>query len=119
MESIIQGWQCPLCQKVHSPFDKTCNCQNKPKVKEFTPPTLDEVKAYFKENGYKEEIGERAWRGYEAGKDKQGNWFDSRGQRVKSWKQKMQHVWFKDEHRIVKTDFQNKIATNIPLKRLL
>jgi hypothetical protein len=114
MTEIIQGWQCPLCLKIHSPFDKTCNCQNKRVVKQFTPPTLEEVKSYFKENGFKEEIGERAWKGYEA-----GDWHDSRGQKIKVWKQKMQHVWFKDEHRTVKADFQIRIATNLPSAKKL
>lgn len=60
----------------------------------FQPPTLDEVKAYFRENGFREEVGERAWKGYDAAK-----WHDSNGKPVKNWKQKCQNVWFRDEHK--------------------
>jgi len=66
--------------------------KGKPK---FTPPSLDEVKQYFKEWGYKESVAERAYYGY-----KENNWKDTKGNVVKNWKQKMQNVWFKDEHKI-------------------
>lgn len=23
---IVQGWQCPLCKKIYSPFIPSCNC---------------------------------------------------------------------------------------------
>jgi predicted transcriptional regulator len=56
-------------------------------------PTLEEVKAYFDEKGYKEEIAVKAWEYYEA-----ANWEDGQGKKVKSWKQKMIGVWFKPEN---------------------
>tara|TARA_R110000822_G_scaffold80191_2_gene191225 strand:- start:5854 stop:6504 length:651 start_codon:yes stop_codon:yes gene_type:complete len=65
------------------------------KTKGFAPPTLLEVKEYFKEKGYSESSAIKAFNYYE-----EGNWKDSRGQKVKSWKQKMQGVWFKDENKI-------------------
>lgn len=58
----------------------------------FTPPTLEEFKKYFQEHGYKTEVAERAWRGYDAAK-----WHDSNGKPVRNWKQKAQNVWFKEE----------------------
>ncbi len=61
----------------------------------FTPPTLDEVKKYFKENGYTEQSAEKAFYYYE-----EGEWKDSHGNQVKNWKQKMRGVWFKDENKI-------------------
>jgi hypothetical protein len=64
------------------------------KTKGFAPPTLLEVKEYFKEKGYSEASAIKAFNYYEA-----GNWKDSKGQKVKSWKQKMQGVWFKDENK--------------------
>ncbi len=67
----------------------------KGKDKRFTPPSILEVKEYFKENGYTEASALKAFNYYEA-----GAWKDSKGQKVKSWKQKMQGVWFKDENKI-------------------
>lgn len=64
--------------------------------KRFTPPTLLEVTDYFLEKGYSDSSAKKAWEYYEA-----GNWKDSKGNQVKSWKQKMQGVWFKPENLIV------------------
>ena len=61
----------------------------------FSPPTLDEVKAYFKEKGYIESAAIKAWNYYDA-----GNWHDSKGTPVKNWKQKMMANWMKDESKI-------------------
>ena len=66
--------------------------KGKPK---FTPPSLDEVKQYFKEWGYKEQAAEKAFNYYET-----GNWKDSQGNKVKNWKQKMQVIWFREENKI-------------------
>jgi len=63
----------------------------KPKV--FTPPTILEVKQYFKENGYSEQSGEKAFNYYSV-----ADWKDSKGNQVLNWKQKMQSVWFKPEN---------------------
>lgn len=64
------------------------------KTAQTANPTKSEVVAFFVENGYRGEIGERAFLYYsEAG------WVDSRGNKVRSWKQKMRSVWFKDEHK--------------------
>jgi hypothetical protein len=63
------------------------------KVK-FAPPTLDEFKKYFKENNYPEDLAERAWKGYEV-----ANWIDSEGKKILNWKQKAQHVWFKNNNK--------------------
>lgn len=71
----------------------TSNNKHKSKTV-FIPPTLEEVKLYFKENGYKEETGEKAFKYYEI-----GDWKDSKGNKVRNWKQKMQSVWFKEENK--------------------
>lgn len=64
------------------------------KTAQTAKPTKSEVVAFFVENGYRGEIGERAFLYYsEAG------WVDSRGNKVRSWKQKMRSVWFKGEHK--------------------
>lgn len=66
----------------------------KNKKGEFVPPSLDDVKNYFLEKGYSEVSAIRAFNYYE-----EGSWKDSKGNKVKNWKQKMQGVWFKDENR--------------------
>ena len=63
--------------------------------KQFTPPTQLEVENYFIENNYKKEAGAKAWKYYN-----ESNWKDSKGNKVKNWKQKMQGVWFKPENEI-------------------
>jgi hypothetical protein len=60
----------------------------------FTPPTLSEIKKYFSENGYTEEAAEKAFNYYHT-----ANWYDSRGNKIKNWKQKMHGVWFKEENK--------------------
>jgi hypothetical protein len=75
--------------------------ENKKRVKAFSPPTLLEVQDYFFENGYTKESGLKAFNYYSV-----GNWKDSTGKQVKNWKQKMNAVWFKDEHKIVKQQTQ-------------
>lgn len=64
------------------------------KIKKFIPPTLEEVKAYFEANGYSGESGERAFKHYAL-----GDWKDTSGKPVISWKQKMNTVWFRPENK--------------------
>lgn len=71
---------------------------NKPKNKKrivFSAPSQLEVETYFVENNYKREAGIRAWKYYN-----ESNWEDSKGNKVRNWKQKMQGVWFKEENEI-------------------
>lgn len=81
--------------------DKDKDIVKEGKSDKFSPPTVEQFKEYFVENGFSAELGERAWKGYsEAG------WKDSSGKPVKIWKSKCQHVWFTDknnEHRIQTT----------------
>ena len=65
--------------------------ERKPK---FVPPTLEEFKSYFAENGYKIEIAERAWNGYST-----ADWHDAKGDPIKNWKQKLQNGWFRPENK--------------------
>jgi len=69
----------------------------KPKAKSAPKknPTLKEVLDYFKEKGYNQAIGKKAWNYYEALK-----WCDGTGKRVKSWKAKMIAVWMRDEFKV-------------------
>jgi hypothetical protein len=63
--------------------------------KKFIPPTLDQVKEYFKENGYSEEGAIKAFSHYDL-----ADWHDTEGKPVLSWKQKIHTNWFKPEHKI-------------------
>lgn len=73
------------------------------KTKEFIPPTLDEVKAFFKAEGYMEEIAEKAFKHYE-----RGNWHNSKGKKVLNWKQTMGTNWMKDEYKIKESPKQQE-----------
>jgi hypothetical protein len=61
---------------------------------EFTPPTLQEVKDYFKLNGYTQDAAERAFRHYET-----RNWIKSNDKPVDNWKNTMGNNWFKPENK--------------------
>ena len=62
--------------------------------KKFTPPTIFEVIQYFKEKDFSEDLGKRAFEFYDT-----ANWIDSKGNKVKNWKQKMLSVWLKPENK--------------------
>jgi len=67
--------------------------QPEPPIKKtFTPPTEAEFVKYFFDNGYDREYALQAYKGYAV-----ADWHDSRGAKIKSWKQKAVHVWFKPE----------------------
>ena len=85
---------------------------NKESIKKnflFTPPTIEEVCLYFNQNGYTEEGAIKAFNFYDV-----ENWVDSRGNKVRSWKQKMQSVWFKDEYKLTA---QNTQKTQTPTQK--
>jgi hypothetical protein len=66
--------------------------------KKLNPPTIEDFKTYFEANGYSKDLAERAWKGYS-----EADWKDSKGNKVKNWKQKCQHVWFKPENKNERT----------------
>jgi hypothetical protein len=61
----------------------------------FIPPTFEEVEIYFGENGYSIESAYKAFNYYAI-----ADWHDSKGTKIRNWKQKMQSVWFKPENLI-------------------
>lgn len=67
--------------------------KEKKEKKRFTPPTIQEVILYFSENGYSEKSAIKAFNYYDV-----AEWIDSKGNKIKNWKQKMQGVWFKTEN---------------------
>jgi len=56
-------------------------------------PSKEEFVAYFEQKGYTKESGEKAYHYYA-----DADWTDSRGNKVKNWKQKVGIVWFKPEN---------------------
>lgn len=69
---------CKKCVRAYTEPEK--------KKEEFTPPTLEEVKAYVKEKNYNLDV-EKFHRYYT-----ESNWRDARGKQVKNWKLKLM-VW--------------------------
>ena len=66
------------------------------KKKIFVPPEIKDVIQFFLTNGYTEESATKAFHYYSEGEPP---WTDSRGQKVRGWKQKMRGVWFKSENK--------------------
>lgn len=67
--------------------------------KVFVPPTLDEVKAYFKSEGYNEASAIKFHKSYSA-----NEWKDSNDKLVKGWKQKAINVWFTEQNKAIIID---------------
>lgn len=65
------------------------------KSKQYSSPTIEEVRAFFKERGYTEESADKFHDYYSL-----GDWKDGNGKQVKNWKQKASSVWFKDTNKI-------------------
>jgi len=87
----------PNAQQTHGDTDTDTDTDNKKesvKKKVFEHPTIEDVKAFFSEKGYRQDIAEKAFEYYDTAK-----WKDSSGKQVKNWKQKMIAVWMKDENK--------------------
>jgi hypothetical protein len=66
--------------------------EKRERVKKVSP-SIEEVKQYFSENKYTEESANKFFNYYSV-----EDWRDSKGNDVRSWKQKAQSVWFKEEN---------------------
>jgi len=73
--------------------------RQKKQKKKFDPPSKEDVVKYFIENEYDGNKGAEAFEFYDC-----ADWFDSRGNKVKNWKQKMRGVWFKEDNKIIKNN---------------
>ncbi len=69
--------------------------------------SIEEIKNYFSENGYTESSAVKFFEYYNC-----ADWKDSKGMTVKSWKQKAQAVWFKDENKITVEKPKQKLFEN-------
>jgi hypothetical protein len=65
------------------------------KENKFIPPSFEEFEKYCSDNKHKN-IAVRAFSGYS---EAIPPWTDSQGHLVRSWKQKLQNVWFREENR--------------------
>lgn len=76
------------------------------KIKNIKEITLSDVINYFKDNGYTESSATMFYNYYSA-----SDWIDSKGNKVKNWKQKAIGVWFKPENKIqeVKKTFTKEL----------
>lgn len=85
---------------MQSRVDKSREEESK-EEKTYTP-ELEDVIQYFAENGYTKKSAEKFYNYYEASIEgtQKKYWRDSKGNMVKSWKQKAQAVWFKPENEI-------------------
>jgi hypothetical protein len=70
--------------------------------KKYSKPSLFEVISFFNDNGFTDIGAIKAYNYYD-----EGNWTDSKGNKVKNWKQKMRGVWFRDEYKINKPTISN------------
>ena len=68
---------------------------------ESSIPSLEDVIEYFNGNGYTTDSARKMYNYYQASvsSNRQRYWKDSRGNTVKSWRQKAQSVWFKPENK--------------------
>ena len=83
--------------------DKEIEKREKSKsIRTFVPPTLEEVKAYATENNLNVDA-ERFYRYFTTPNDKGETWVDSKGNKVRNWKQKML-TWEKMNSQSSKTD---------------
>jgi hypothetical protein len=73
------------------------------KKHKFDPPTLEQVKEFFRENEYSESKAIEFFKYYSEGNPA---WYDQKGNPVRSWKQKARVVWFKPEDKINKPKTQ-------------
>lgn len=72
---------------------------NKKEIKE------EDIISYFIENGYSDLAAKKFFDYYSV-----SNWEDSKGNKVKNWKQKAQAVWFKPENKIIDNDAPLKMV---------
>ena len=80
-------------EKKVEPVKKVIRTKKEPN--ELIIPSIEEFSDFFVENGYRKDIGENTWRGYNDAK-----WHDSKGNKVFNWKQKVRHNWFKPYNEI-------------------
>jgi len=119
MKKIPQGWQCPVCKKIHSPMVVECNCDivfPEPNIYKartiFITPTIDEVTVYCKERA--NNVDPEKWVDFYQAK----NWMIGRN-KMKDWKAAVR-TWERQDNNYGRQQIpvQKKIATNLLTSRL-
>ncbi|MBN2480443.1 MAG: hypothetical protein JXB19_01785 [Bacteroidales bacterium] len=98
-KQVANKWQTSGKQVATNEECKECKeCkeskERRGKKPKFTPPSLQQIKEFFSENGYSEQSAIKAFNYYDV-----ADWHQKNGEAVKNWKQQMISVWFKDENR--------------------
>lgn len=96
-----------LCSTETQLLSKNNDSNTQSKVKErkvkksmYHAPLFLEFENYFLENGFSSVYARKVYDYYEPTKNNLNQWFDSKGELVRNWKQKVRGVWFKDEMRL-------------------
>lgn len=77
------------------------------KNKVFSPPNFEEFEKYFTENGFSS-IAKKVFEYYST-----ADWYDSKGNKVKNWKQKVQGVWFKEDNKVKPAGNMGKLPSGL------
>ena len=83
-------------------IDKIRKDKDKIRNKTFNPPQLQEVIEYFNLNNYTTSSANKFYNYYSV-----GDWIDSKGNKIRNWKQKAQSVWFKPENENPKSKLES------------
>ena len=89
------GQQLQNKMSANAPKRKEKKRKEKERKEDMVRPSVEEVMDYFETNGYDPEKGRNAFRYYA-----ELNWRDAKGNEVRSWKAKMNAVWFKEENKL-------------------
>lgn len=90
----LEGKAIPNTLNIYTNTNTTTDTLAKKVKNSFVPPTLEEVKVFFRDKGFREDAAIKAFNYYT-----DGNWHDKSGSPVRNWRLKM-HVWFKDAYKI-------------------
>jgi len=67
-------------------------------------PSLEILKKFFLENGYKAEVAEKAYHTYAP------KWQDTKGNVIRDWQAKMRKVWFRPENELITTTTAQQVV---------
>ena len=99
-----------ICYAQENENENENEIRKKKLKKKFIPPTFEEFEGYCKEHGF-ENIANKAYLGYN-----EANWHDSQGKQILNWRQKLQHVWFRDQNKQSKQQYGRKEYTKEAFK---
>jgi hypothetical protein len=107
IENGSKGGNPTLVKPIVKPLDQP-NIKIKIKEKVNSKiPTLQEVINYFLENGYTTESAKKAFNYYNESLTPNSNqWKDGKGNPIKNWKMKMRGVWFTEENKPKRKNYQ-------------